>query len=441
LILLANQSEKEMKSNKIWTIITFEFLTRVKSKGFILSTFLGPIFLIAIMVIPGIVASLSMEDTSKRIAVIDQTGEFAEKIIASDKSVFFATTKSMDELKKDLLDGSLDAFLLIPKNIENEGSATIYTQGGGGIGLIEKTENILSEIIREKRLTNAGVDKSVIDLVEKKVSINTVKVTKEGVQKDYTEFYSIFGYILGFMIYILMFSYGALVMRGVINEKANRIIEILNSSASAMEIMMGKIFGIAAVGLLQVLVWIVLILAISVLAGPIVNSVLGQTDMTSINNMNIPSATQPTPFEIPPIPLGTWIAFVFFFLAGYFLYSSLFAAIGSAVNQEEDAAQLQTPITMPLIIPILFMPAIMGNPDSPLAIILSLIPFFTPMLMTARIAATSVPFWQVTLSVVLTLLTLYFSIWVASKIYRIGILSYGKKPQFKDLLRWIKLAK
>ena len=393
------------------------------------------------MIVPGIVAALSIDETSKKIAVVDQTGQLSEKIIASDKSVYFATTKSIEELKKEILEGSLDAFLLIPKNIEIEGSATIYTQGGGGIGLIEKTENILSELIREKRLTNAGVDKSVIDLVEKKVNINTVKVTKEGVQKDYTEFYSIFGYILGFMLYILMFSYGALVMRGVINEKANRIIEILNSSASAMEIMMGKIFGIAAVGLLQVLVWIILVILVSLFAGPIVNTFVGQPDLTNVNSLNMPNSTPTTPFEIPPIPIGTWVAFIYFFLAGYFLFSALFAAIGSAVDQEEDAAQLQTPITMPLIIPILFMPAIMGNPDSPLAVILSLIPFFSPILMTARIAATSVPLWQISLSVILTLITLYFSIWIASKIYRIGILRYGKKPQFKDLIRWIKLAK
>lgn len=428
-----------MKSNKIWTIISFEFLTRVKSKGFIISTILGPIFLIAIMVIPGIVAALSMDDTSKKIAILDETGYFAEKIANSDKSVFFVSTEPINQLKQQILDGKLDAFLVIPKNIESENKVSVYTLGGGGIGLVEKIENTVSEIIREKRLTDAGVDKSVIELVEKQIKINTIKVTKEGVQKDYTEFYSIFGYILGFMIYILMFSYGALVMRGVINEKANRIIEILNSSASAMEIMMGKIFGIAAVGLLQVLVWIIMVMGVSVFAGSVIPMFMSQPEMVGMNN--IPQTPQTFPFEIPPIPIGTWIAFLFFFLAGYFLYSSLFAAVGSAVNQEEDAAQLQTPITMPLIIPILFMPAIMGNPDSPLAVVLSLIPFFSPILMTARIAATTVPFWQISLSVVLTLITLYFSIWIASKVYRIGILMYGKKPQFKDLLKWIKIAK
>lgn len=428
-----------MKSSKIWTIISFEFLTRIKSKGFILSTLLGPIFLLAIMIIPVIVAALSMDDTSKKIAVIDNTGFYLEKIISADKSVFFASNEPIEKLKQKVFDNDLDAFLVIPKNIESEGSASVYTPGGGGIGLVEKIQSILSEIIREKRLTDAGVDKSVIDLVEKKININTVKVTKEGIQKDYTEFYSIFGYILGFLIYILMFSYGALVMRGVINEKANRIIEIINSSASAMEIMMGKIFGIAAVGLVQVLVWIMIVMAVSLFAGSLIPMFMDQPQVVNLNNM--PTPTQSMPFEIPPIPIGTWVAFLFFFLAGYFLYSSLFAAVGSAVNQEEDAAQLQTPITMPLIIPILFMPAIMGNPDSPLAIILSLIPFFSPILMTARIAATTVPFWQIALSVALTLSTLYFSIWIASKIYRIGILMYGKKPQIKDLIKWIRIAK
>lgn len=428
-----------MKSNKIWTIISFEFLTRVKSKGFIISTILGPIFLIAIMVIPGIVAALSMDDTSKKIAIVDETGYFLEKIINSDKSVFFASSEPIEQLKQQILDGKLDAFLVIPPNIESENKVSVYTAGGGGIGLVEKIESTVTEIIREKRLTDAGVDKSVIELVEKQIKINTIKVTKEGVQKDYTEFYSIFGYILGFMIYILMFSYGALVMRGVINEKANRIIEILNSSASAIEIMMGKIFGIAAVGLLQVLVWIIMVMGVSVFAGSIIPMFMNQPEIVGMNN--VPQTPQTLPFEIPPIPIGTWIAFLFFFLAGYFLYSSLFAAVGSAVNEEEDAAQLQTPITMPLIIPILFMPAIMGNPDSPLAVALSLIPFFSPILMTARIAATTVPFWQIALSVVLTLTTLYFSIWIASKVYRIGILMYGKKPQFKDLLKWIKIAK
>lgn len=428
-----------MKSKKIGTIIKFEFITRIRSRGFLISTLLGPVFMIAIIVIPGIVASLSMSETSKRIAVIDQSGHFADKVVAADRSTYFQTQETIEELKEKIRKGDLDAFMVIPQDIEQSEAVQIYTPGGGGIGLVEKTQSIVSDILRKRRLSNAGVDKSVIQLVEKKVRVATVRVTDEGTQKDYTEFYSAIGYILGFMIYFLMFSYGALVMRGVINEKANRIVEVLNSSASAMEIMMGKIFGIGAVGLVQVLIWLGMMVGLSFAANPLMNMFTKIPQPSELTPQL--GSSQTLPFEIPPIPAGVVVAFLFFFLAGYFLYSALFAAIGSAVDQEEDAAQLQTPITMPLLIPILFMPAIMGNPDSPLAVVLSLIPFFSPILMTARIAATSVPMWQVALSVALTLFTLYGSIWVASKIYRVGILMYGKKPQFKELIRWIKLAK
>ncbi len=427
-------------SNKIWTIISFEFLTRVKSKGFIISTILGPVFLLAIMIIPGIVASVSMNDTSKHIAVIDETNYIAPKLIKDDPKVFFTTTKNAEELKKELLKGELDAFLIIPKDIYEKGEVSVYTPGGGGIGLIEKIDNIVSDVVREKRLMDAGVNEKIIKIVESGVSVKTIKVTEQGTQKDYTEFYSIFGYILGFMIYFLMFMYGAIVMRGVITEKVNRIIEVINSSAKPMEIMMGKIFGIGAVGLLQVLIWVGLLVVISLAGGSIISMFTNQPQMA-----NLPAGTNPQikglPFDIPTIPIGVWIAFIFFFLTGYFIYSALFAAVGSAVDQEEDAQQLQTPITLPLIIPILFMPAIMGNPDGVLAIVLSLFPFFSPIIMTARIAATSVPIWQIALSVVLTLSTLFLCIWFASKIYRVGILMYGKKPSFKDLIKWLKLAK
>ncbi|MGB9701867.1 MAG: ABC transporter permease [Candidatus Kapaibacteriota bacterium] len=427
-------------SNKIWTIISFEFLTRVKSKGFIISTILGPVFLLAIMIIPGIVASVSMNDTSKHIAVIDETNYIAPKLIEDDPKVFFTTTKNAEELKKELLKGELDAFLIIPKDIYEKGEVSVYTPGGGGIGLIEKIDKIVSDVVREKRLMDAGVNEKIIKIVESGVSVKTIKVTEQGTQKDYTEFFSIFGYILGFMIYFLMFMYGAIVMRGVITEKVNRIIEVINSSAKPMEIMMGKIFGIGAVGLLQVLIWVGLLVVISLAGGSIISMFTNQPQMA-----NLPAGTNPQikglPFDIPTIPIGVWIAFIFFFLTGYFIYSALFAAVGSAVDQEEDAQQLQTPITLPLIIPILFMPAIMGNPDGVLAIVLSLFPFFSPIIMTARIAATSVPIWQIALSVVLTLTTLFLCIWFASKIYRVGILMYGKKPSFKDLIKWLKLAK
>lgn len=429
------------QSNKIWTIMSFEFITRVKSKGFIISTILAPIFLIALIIIPGLVASFSMNETSKHIAVIDQSSIVVDKLIQDDAKTFFKSNSSVDELKKQILNGKLDAFLLIPSDVLQKGEVTVFTPGGGGIGYIEKIDKIISDIVREKRLLNAGVDKKVINIVEQGIDIKSIKVTAEGTQKDYTEFFSIFGYMLGFMIYFLMFMYGAIVMRGVITEKVNRIIEVINSSARPMEIMMGKIFGIGGVGLLQVLIWVILLVAVTVAGGSIATMFIHQPSLSSMPQGAAATQIKGLPFDIPQIPIGVWFAFVFFFLAGYFIYSSLFAAVGSAVDQEEDAQQLQMPITMPLIIPILFMPAIMANPDGTLAIVLSLIPFFSPIIMTARIAATSVPLWQIAASVVLTLGTLFLCIWFASKIYRTGILMYGKKPSFKELIKWVRLAK
>ncbi len=429
------------QSNKIWTIISFEFITRVKSKGFIISTILAPIFLIALIIIPGLVASFSMNETSKHIAVIDQSSIVVDKLIRDDAKTFFKSNSSVDELKKQILNGKLDAFLLIPNDVLQKGEVTVFTPGGGGIGYIEKIDKIISDIVREKRLLNAGVDKKVITIVEQGIDIKSIKVTTEGTQKDYTEFFSIFGYMLGFMIYFLMFMYGAIVMRGVITEKVNRIIEVINSSAKPMEIMMGKIFGIGGVGLLQVLIWVILLAVVTVAGGSIATMFIHQPSLSSISQGAAATQIKGLPFDIPQIPIGVWFAFVFFFLVGYFMYSALFAAVGSAVDQEEDAQQLQMPITMPLIIPILFMPAIMANPDGTLAIVLSLIPFFSPIIMTARIAATSVPLWQIATSVVLTLGTLLLCVWLASKIYRTGILMYGKKPSFKELIKWIRLAK
>ncbi|HOV92790.1 MAG TPA: ABC transporter permease [Candidatus Kapabacteria bacterium] len=431
------------KSNKMWTILQFEFLTRVKAKGFIISTILGPLFLIIIMVIPALIATTSIGETSKQMAVLDDTGYIGKLLVESDKDKFFLTSKTPEELKKDILSEKLDAYVHIPSNVLETGKVEIYTPGGGGIGLLETVENKLGDIILERKLLDAKADSSLVKFVQNGIDVSSIKVTEAGVEKDYTEFYSIFGYFLGFLIYGLMFAYGGIVMRGVIQEKANRIVEILSSSAKPMQIMMGKIFGIGAVGLFQLLIWGVIIIILSIAGSSLLPMFFSNSNPTEMINGAMSGMTQTNsnlPFEIPTIPISVWIGFIFFFFAGYFMYASLFAAIGSAVNQEEDAQQLQMPITMALIIPILFMPVIMGNPDSTLATILSLIPPFTPILMTARIAATTVPSWQLFLSVVLTLGTLFLSIWIAAKIYRIGILMYGKKPSFKDLIKWLKTS-
>jgi len=335
----------------------------------------------------------------------------------------------------------LDGYLIIPSNIVQTNKATVFTRGGGGFGFISSLENAVTSVVRKERLLQAGTDTSVIALVEKGIDIQTQKITKKGTEKDYTTTYAGVGYILGFLIYIMMFMYGSFVMRSVIEEKTSRIIEVLASSAKPFEIMFGKVVGIGAVGLTQVMVWVIVGAVLMSLAGPIAglftpkSAIIAQQMASSGGQAQFPGG-----FEIPAISIWLVIAFVFYFLAGYFIYSTLFAAVGSAVDQEQDAQQLMLPVTLPIVIPILFIGAVISNPDSMLSVVLSLFPLFTPILMIVRVAATEVPLWQVALSVVLVIGTFIGCLWMTSRIYRVGILMYGKKPNFKDIFKWIKMG-
>jgi len=432
--------------SKILTIIGHEYITKVKSKGFIISTLLGPIFMLAIFTIPAIVAYFSIESTEKKIAIVDRTeSNIGELIVKRDETKYFLSNENDDDLRQQVLSNQLDGFMLLDDSVIETGRATVYTGGGGGLGLITSLESNVGDIIKVKRLEDAGANERVLELVNTQFRISTIKVTEKGEQKDYAEIYAAIGYILGFAIYILMFMYGSFVSRGVIEEKANRIIEIIASSAKPFEIMMGKVVGIGLVGLTQITAWIFFVAAGLIIVTQFFGTSISPQDMMmqgtpAMEGMQSVSFGD-LDFEIPYISPLLPIAFVFYFLAGYFIYATLFAAVGSAVDQESDAAQLQTPITLPIIIPILFIFNVMSNPDGTLAVVLSLIPFFTPILMVVRIAATEVPIWQITASIVLTIGTFLGCLMIAAKIYRVGILMYGKKPSLKDLFKWIKLAK
>ncbi len=239
---------------------------------------------------------------------------------------------------------------------------------------------------------------------------------------------------------MMMFIYGASVMRGVIEEKANRIIEVMASSVKSFELMMGKVVGLGLLGLTQLTFWVFLGAIVFLIKGDIV-SLFVSPEMQMAANMGQQSPDFATTISNLPTPdIGIVLGFFFYFLSGYFIYATLFAAIGSAVDQESDAQQLQFPVMMPLIIPMLFIQYIMSNPESVLSVVFSLFPFFSPILMIVRIASTEVPLWQIGLSVALMVITFFFCIWLAAKIYRIGILMYGRKPSFKDLIKWARIS-
>lgn len=431
------------KSSKIFTIIQHEYISKVKSRGFILGTILAPLGIVLIYGAIIAVSVMSSGQTNKKIAVLDLTGQIGAELVQRDTAKFFLTTESTETLNKKIIDGSLDGYMVIDNNFLQTGNIDVFTSGGGGLGFVSSIENNAEDIVVNKKLKEIGADDTIIDLVNRGVSVNTKKVTEEGAKEDFSQVLAFLGYALGFMIYGLMFTYGSFVMRGVIEEKANRIVEVIASSARPFEIMFGKVVGIGAVGLTQVLFWLILLIILFASGSSIISLFIDKPDAAM---MAQGMGSQPEQMELikffDNFSISPWIivAFIFYFLSGYFIYSSLFAAVGSAVDQEQDASQLTLPISLPIIIPIMFISNVMANPDGALSVTLSLIPFFTPILMIARIAASDVPLWQILLSVVLLALTFLLCLWVASKIYRVGILMYGKKPTFKDLIKWFRLG-
>ncbi len=424
---------------KIFTIIQHEYTTRVKSKGFIVATILGPIFMLLLIAIPAAVQIMSMDSTEKKLAVVDQTGRIGEKLVMSDTSKYFLVNESQESLQSKVNEGKLDGYVLLGSDFITTGSADVFTKGGGGIGFLSSLEGSLKSVLTNERLKDIGAAPEFMKLIEKGVTVKTQKVTEKGTEKDFAAASAAIGYVLGFLIYMMLLIYGAMVMRGVVEEKANRIVEVLASSARPMEIMMGKVIGIGAVGLTQVLFWVIMSALLFSVGVPILDSMITKPEMVAAGMQAQGSGINI--MEIVPTSIDPWliIGFFYYFLVGYFIYAALYAGIGSAVDQESDAQQLSTVITLPVIIPILLVGSIINNPDSTLAVIMSLIPFFTPIIMLVRVSSTDVPFWQIATSVVLTLLTLWGTLWAASRVYRIGILMYGTKPKLSDLIKWVRM--
>ena len=431
--------------NKTAIIARSEYLRRVKSRMFLVSTFLAPVMLLALFGVSVAVALLTQEGEAREVAIVDETGVLGERLAAHLPENYTATVEAapLDSLRARVERGALDGYFVLPAGLlTGDAGATFYSEGGGGFSSQIRLESAVGDVVRRARLEAAGAPPDLLDAAESEVEVRMVAFTEEGEAADATWLYAGLGYVMGFIIYIAMFVYGAMVMRGVIEEKTNRIVEVVASSARPFELMMGKVLGIGAVGLTQFVLWIVLALAGLAVFGALLGGVI---DPASLAGADAAAGAEELPFDpsllsLSSVPFSLVIYFLLFFLGGYLLYGSLFAAIGSAVEQESDAQSLQMPILIPVILPALFLPFIADNPDAPASVALSLVPFFSPILMVVRAAATDVPFWQMALSLALLALAFVGTIWLASRIYRVGILMYGKKATFRDLARWVRTA-
>ena len=416
--------------NKIWLIISREYLVRVKKKSFIVMTILGPILMAALLVTPTI---LSMQDQQNRLVALSEKNiEFLEPLNKIENTKFtIITDEELELLKKDF--SQTEYYAVLDKDKDQ-----FYLLSDQQISLSVKRSiaDKIEKIIERNKLKLAGIDLKVLESSVTEINIQTKIITLDGENiNSSTEGSMGIGFITGILIYMFIFMYGTMVMRGVIEEKTNRIVEVIISSVKPFQLMMGKIIGVALVGLTQFILWIVLTMALAALAELLLfnpNELISQAN--SAENTEIMSKITNLIGGINFMQII--LCFIFYFISGYLLYSSLFAAVGSAVDAEADTQQFVVPITVPLLLAIMLIQPVMDNPDGTLAFWMSMIPFTSPVIMMVRLPF-GVENWELFISMLSIITGFVATTFLAAKIYRTGILMYGKKISYKELWKWL----
>lgn len=432
-------------------IIKREYLTRVKKRSFLILTFLGPLFFAALMIAPSLLMIESEKMGSKKnIAVLDESGIFDGKIENTDANTFlYLDNENVDSLKNLVFEGIYDAVLYIPSTELNiPVNAKLYSNKQIPITLSSHIEREMKQVVEHQKLLASGIDPALVKASQTSINVATIRMDEENGEKtSYAELEYIIGFVLAIIIYFAVFLFSNQVLRGVIEEKTNRIIEVIISSVKPFELMMGKIVGIALVGLTQFLLWIILTLGIylvssTLILGPEIMSPSGTVMTEQISQITETTQGQDIMLEavnmVQSINFSAILwSFLFYFVFGYLLYAAMFAAIGGMVDNETDSNQFSTVVSIPLIIALVCATAMINNPDSSLGIWLSMIPFTSPISMMIRIPF-GVPYWQVIVSLLILIITFIIITWIASKIYRTGILMYGKKPSLKEIWKWLR---
>ena len=437
--------------NKIGLIIRREYFTRVKKRSFIIMTFLGPILIAAVYIIP-ILLALHGDNEKRSIAVVDQSHLFERQFANTENLTFIKLGDiSIDSTKKLVQQEVYDIALFIPFDRENQlnipSNAVLYSLKQVPMDVESRIKDVMKNEVQTQKLLALDLSPEILEYIKTSINLSVIRMDKDGGErKTFTTVQFGLGMALAVLIYIFILLFGGQVMQGVTEEKSNRIVEVIVSSVKPFQLMMGKIIGVSLVALTQFVMWILLTGVIYVGFSSAVGighpeaigsgSVMAQQINTS--NIMDNAAVQDILEIIHSIPFGTIIVcFIIFFLLGYLLYATMFAAIGSLVENNTDSQQFTLPVTVPLIIAILSAIYVVNNPDSSAAIWFSMIPFTSPIVMMVRIPF-GVPIWQVVVSILILAGSFIGMTWVSAKIYRTGILMYGKKPTFKEIFKWLK---
>ncbi len=457
-----------MNLSKIGLVISHEYAVRVRKKSFILTTLLTPLLFGALICVPALIM-LWGGGGEQKVKIIDGTGELAARFEDSGNTHYelAAEGETLDLMKELFKEMGLYAIVDIsPYNDKDEVTVTTYSKEPLNIEVKAAVGRTINKAIEERKLARYKIGnlQEILSDVKTDIKLNTLTLKEDGkAEEDSVELYMIVAYVLSFLIYIFVFMFGTMVMRSVIDEKSSRVVEVIVSSVNSVDLMIGKIVGVALVALTQFAIWIGLTAAIAGgvmgAAGPKLLGSLGDSEQVMqlaaqpslgvhpdlgqlaqvATDENAPEALKMVA-QIRSLNWGSILGcFLLYFLLGYLLYAAMFAAIGSAVDNEADTQQLQLPLTLPLIVGLFIMLHTFEHPSSPLSVWASIIPWTSPMVMLARIPFNVVPAWQLILSLVLLFLTFLGTAWVSAKIYKAGILMYGKKSSFKDLWHWIRM--
>ena len=433
--------------NKLRLIIAREYMSIVGRKSFIIMTLGMPLLFILIAAVPIGLAYLNDKGSDvQQIAVIDETGRYAAALHSDDMYSFVALKGDTVTNAREFYDksnGSISAVVIIPRNVDSTGVVNIYSEGTITPSLVSMIRSTLADTIQNAHLAALGIPnlQQMVDKAHVDVDVRSIKWSDEGEQESSTDAAMGLGFLLSFITYMFVLMYGAMIMNSVIEEKTNRIVEVVVSSCRPFQLMLGKIIGVGLVGLTQMAIWIVLLAIVGSVAGSafgisnVSPDAVSPEALASAKDMGAMEVIMRETLSINYVPI--LVNFVLYFLGGYLLYSSLFAGLGSAVDQASDASQFTTPVILIMLIAFYAGIACAENPMGPMAVWCSIIPFTSPVVMMVRLPF-GVPTWQLILSIVLLFGTALAITWMAARIYRRGILHYGQKASFKDLFKWIK---
>lgn len=432
--------------NNLGIVINREYRERVAKKSFIVTTLLMPLLMLALCVAPGLIMALG-EQSEADVLVIDNSGRIAQNLSSDEETRFILTDITVDSaMRRD----DVNAVLVIPAQIIDKKNATVdlYNNGASSMSLESKITGQINKTVEDIRLKSYNIENldKILDEVKSDVKLQTTRYDREEQESTSTELSFGLGIMLTFVLYMFLLIYGQMVLTSIVEEKSNRVLELVVSSVKPAQMMLGKILGVALVAVTQIVIWAIVMSALVAFVVPAVLPAEMMSDITAVNAGNLNAVSDPDSIGVIKAAaaltnmgymMNIMVTLALFLIGGFLFYAAIYAAIGSAVDNIQDASQLTSVVVMPVILGLILAMQAANAPESSLAFWMSMIPLTSPMVMMARIPF-GIPGWEVCLSLVILAVSTLAVIWAAGKIYRVGIFMYGKKPTIKELIRWVK---